>query len=631
MPEARTCVLLLALACVAPSLVAQERMSNAAPEAERYVTSGIVPLPGVLWSRQRVSLDGAWGFIVDAVDRGLRRGAAARYAIPRDERQVRGDQLVEYSWDDAPQLRVPGDWNTQTARTFWYEGLGWYRRRLPLPADTAGRRYFLYFEGANYLTHVFLNATKLGVHEGGFTPFGFEVTGKLRADNSLVVGVNSRRLADGVPVSDADWFLYGGITRPVWLVSVPQTFVRVLHAALRETPEGDRIEGRVVLDGPARARTPVRLSIAPLGVSVTLAPDTGGVAVFSVRPRNLRRWSPDQPQRYDVVAMAGADTVRDQVGFRTIATRGTDILLNGRSIYLRGISMHEEAIGNAPDQGTRTLDAASARRLLVEAKALGANFVRLAHYPHSGWMTGLADSLGLLVWSEIPVYQNDIQYSNPLTLATARRMQAANIERDYNRASVIVWSVANETPINDARNAFLRTLITDVRTQDPTRLVSAALNRSADTKDPLEIRIDDPLGEALDLLAYNTYVGWYGAYPPDSIRSTRWTTPYTKPLILSEFGADAKAGNHGDFRDRWTEEHQAWFYRETLAMADGVPWLRGMSPWILKDFRSPRRYHGKFQEYWNRKGLISETGERKIAFDTLAAFYRRKAVADGAK
>jgi beta-glucuronidase len=136
--------------------------------------------------------------------------------------------------------------------------------------------------------------------------------------------------------------------------------------------------------------------------------------------------------------------------------------------------------------------------------------------------------------------------------------------------------------------------------------------------------IDDPLVPTFDVMAVNTYNGWYSDDPLPSLPSISWRSGAAKPLIFSEFGADAKAGFHDPAHHRkFSEEYQAEYYRQTLAMAAKVPFLRGMSPWILKDFRSPRRQNPLFQQGWNRKGLISETGQRKLAFDVLAEHYRQ--------
>ncbi|MEI6418333.1 MAG: glycoside hydrolase family 2 TIM barrel-domain containing protein [Sphingomonadales bacterium] len=323
---------------------------------------------------------------------------------------------------------------------------------------------------------------------------------------------------------------------------------------------------------------------------------------------------------------AGDDIWHDRIGFRTIETRGADILLNGKPVFLRGISMHEEEISANPG---RNITPDAARALLGEIKnGLHGNYVRLSHYPHSEVMTRTADEMGLLVWSEIPVYWL-VAWDNPETLASARNMLAENILRDRNRASVVIWSVANETPVSDARNRFLRTLVADVRRLDPDRLVSAALLVERD-KAPGAPRLTliDPLAADLDVLAINTYNGWYTADRLGDLPASQWQVPADKPLFFSEFGADARAGfRAAETMQKFSEDFQAEYYRQTLAMVARVPTLRGLSPWILKDFRSPRRQNPDFQLGWNRKGLISETGQHKLAFDVLAAEYARRAAA----
>jgi beta-glucuronidase len=296
--------------------------------------------------------------------------------------------------------------------------------------------------------------------------------------------------------------------------------------------------------------------------------------------------------------------------------RGSDILLNGEPVFLRGISLHEEAIGAIP---SRAINEARARALLSIAKYdLNANFVRLAHYPHAEAMTRVADELGLLVWSEIPVYW-DIDFDNANTLALAKRMQRDNVIRDRNRVSIAFWSVANETPQTDERLAFLGELIDDVRRLDNTRLVTAALHQVRN--EGRVYVVDDPLGKLIDVVSVNTYQGWYGNMSLDRVPDIRWENPTGKPFLFSEFGAGALFGFHDAEKEKFSEEFQAEYYRATLEMVKQVPGLSGVSPWILKDFQSPRRMHGKYQEYWNRKGLISPEGHKKSAFHVLSDWY----------
>lgn len=585
--------------------------------------------------REGVDLSGEWtwsidpyragvaGFHGEAPERGQQRwlDLDVRKAMAEDNRT-----LFEFDMEHAQRTTLPGSWLAASPELRHYQGLVWYRRHFTAPAARTGR-WFLRFGAANYATVVYINGKPLGRHEGGFTPFAFEVTDQLRdGDNQITFGVDSQATATTVPPTVTDWENYGGATRAIRLVNTAETYVDA--AWVRLTPDG-KIAVEAHLDGKAAADQAVRLKIAGLPVALAGKTDAmGNWRATLAAPRALQRWSPENPKLYDVTLTAGADVWRDRIGFRTIERKGADILLNGKPVFLRGISMHEEEIGANP---ARIITPENARALLGEIKnGLHGNYVRLSHYPHSEVMTRVADEMGLLVWSEVPVYWM-VAWNNPDTLASARNMLAENILRDRNRASVIIWSVANETPVSEARNAFLRTLISDVRKLDPSRLVSAALlvRRDKDTAVPT-MTMDDPLAADLDVLSINTYNGWYTSDRLDDLPGSVWNVPADRPLVFSEFGADAKAGFHSvEALQKFSEEFQAQYYRKTLQMADRVPTLRGMSPWILKDFRSPRRQNPDFQMGWNRKGLISETGQRKLAFDVLASYYARKAKETG--
>ena len=525
-----------------------------------------------------------------------------------------GPSFFEFDLDRGPAMEQPGAWNSAVPELRWYDGLIWFQRRFDAAIQT-GRRSFLRFEAVNYRAMVYLNGKAIAQHEGGFTPFVVEVTDTLRAQgNRLVVGVDSKHDAQSIPGEITDWDLYGGITRPVKLIQAPATFID--DATLRLTDTG-RLVGSLQLNGPQAGSQPVSLRIAALNLTLQARTDAYGEARFDVAaPASLQRWSPESPTLYDVDFEASGDRVRDRIGFRTIAVRGSDILLNGKPVFLKGISVHEEEIGPNP---ARRLDEAAARRLLGEVKnGLHGNYVRLSHYPHNETMLRAADELGLLVWSEIPVYWT-VDWDNPAVLDKARRMQAETIYRDRNRAAVVLWSIGNETPVADNRTRFHAALAETVRALDSSRLVSAALlvERKGDV-----IHLADPLLSQLDVIAVNTYAGWYGDDTLEGVARLHWDVPATKPLLFSEFGADAQAGfRDPTLRRKFSEDYQADYYRATLAMAAQVPTLRGLSPWVLKDFRSPRREHPVFQKGWNRKGLISETGQRKLAFDVLANHY----------
>lgn len=617
-------LIVAALGCAVPA------MAQEAPVVLPLNTVQNGPLLVSADMRQGTDLSGPWHYSIDPYRAGIagfhgempERGQQ-RYADVDVRKAMAEDNRTLYEFDMAhsPTAALPGSWLAQTPEMRHYQGLVWYQRAFDVPAQRKGRT-FLRFGAANYTTTVYVNGQPVGRHEGGFTPFAFDVTKLLRdGANQVTIGVDSQATAATVPPPVTDWENYGGVTRPIRLITTPDTYVD--DAWVRLTRDG-RITVSAHLDGPQAANSAIRLRIGELKLELAGKTDAhGDWRATMAAPRALVRWSPETPRLYDVTIAAGEDTWRDRVGFRTIETRGADILLNGKPVFLRGISVHEEEIGSNP---ARIITPDAARALLGEVKnGLHGNYVRLAHYPHSEVMTRVADEMGLLVWSEVPVYWM-VAWSNPQTLATARNMLAENILRDRNRASVAIWSVANETPVTDARNVFLRTLVSDVRRLDDTRLVSAALlvDRAKDAAVPT-MTLADPLADVLDVMAINTYNGWYTNDRLADLPGSVWHVPANKPLVFSEFGADAKAGFHdGGAGQKFSEEFQAEYYRKTLAMADSLPTLRGMSPWILKDFRSPRRQNPDFQQGWNRKGLISETGQHKMAFDVLAHYYQAK-------
>ncbi len=570
---------------------------------------GLYPQIQNVSSRQTLSLDGDWKAFVDQYETGYYD--YRRNPMP-DEKTFFADEkfsddrtkLVEYDFDAASSLRVPGDWNTQRPELYMYEGTVWYRQKFnhtPAP----GRRSFLYFGAANYEAVVGVNGHAVARHVGGFTPFNIEVTDRLKEGaNTVIVKVDNKRVREGVPTINSDWWNYGGITRSVYLVDVPETFIRDYGVGLSE--DGKGVSAWVQLDGSA-LRQEVTLRIDELGISATAATDASGRAEFEIPVQPLR-WSPASPKLYAVQLSSQTDSVSDRIGFRSVEVDGTRILLNGEPVFCKGVCIHEES-PFAP--GGRAVGAKDDRELLGWAKDLGCNFLRLAHYPHNEEMVRLAEEMGFMLWDEIPVYWT-IDWTNPDTYANAQHQLEDMIARDRNRAGVIIWSMANETPHGEARLHFLRSLIDRARELDPTRLVSAAMEK--DYLDENTLTVQDELLGYVDIISFNQYLGWYDG-DADKCDRLKWTFPVEKPVVITEMGGGAKYGLHGERAERFTEEYQAYLFEKNLAMLDRIPELSGVTPWILKDFRSPRRFLPGIQDDYNRKGLVSEKGERKQAFE----------------
>ena len=569
--------------------------------------------------RDYVSLNGKWEYVLDPFrTEGMGGTQIYRNETPRDK-----SDRVEYSFNPAQTLWVPGSWNTQKPELMYYESNIWYRRTFDKKNLDPNKRYFVYVGAANYIATVTFNGKRLGRHEGGFTPFCYEVTDLMKREgNFLIIGVNGGRRADYIPAEVADWFNHGGITRDVLLIETPQTFINNYFMALDKSTLNEKtrvISGKMQVSGKT---LPVegRIQIPELKIDKSISVGGDGEADFSIAAKRLELWSPENPKLYNVRFIAGNDTVDDLVGFRTIETKGRQILLNGKPVFLKGICLHDEN----PLQRNRANSVEDARLVIGWAKELGCNFLRLAHYPHQENLVRLADKEGILLWEELPLYWG-IQWNNPKVLEKAKKQYEELIIRDDKRASSIIWSIANETAVVPERNAFLGELADYVRSLDSTRLISAACKKDqgVDGHPDAVYTYNDPLMKKLDIISLNEYLGWYGGSPAEC-RGKTFKMGLEKPVIVSEFGGGALQGLHGDKETRWSEEFQAYLYEECIAMFDKIEGLSGMAPWILCDFMSPLRQLHEIQDGWNRKGLISEKGKKKQAFYVLKKYYEGK-------
>lgn len=554
------------------------------------------------FTRTRTLLNGEWSYIVDPQDCG--RQVKYYNDLPQDGRALR-----EYDFDAAPKMNIPTDWNTADPQLFLYEGQVWFRRKFDW-VRKPGRRIILRFSAVTYLASVWLDGRKLGTHEGGFTPFAFDVTDLMtEGTHSLVVSVDNTRKPENVPCAQFDWWNYGGIIRDVALFELPESYIA---EGTLQCAKGDRarLVGSLRLSSP-KAGVEAAVEIAELGVKAKAVTDAEGRAAFEISAEP-ELWSPENPKLYSVTFTADGDSFTDRIGFRTIETRGKRILLNGQPVFLKGVCFHDEIPG-----GGRIHDEAQAMRLILKAKELGCNYVRLAHYPHNEATVRACEREGLMVWSEIPVYWS-ILWDSPAVYANAENQLREMIRRDRNRAGIVIWSLANETPFGEARDRFLSSLAKTARSLDDTRLISMAMLHT-DLVDGV-IPVSDTLGPWVDIVSFNAYLGWYWS-SFDVIPTVRFNIAYDKPVIVSEFGGAAIAGRHGTKDDRWTEEFQAEVYRTNLEMLSKIDGLAGLSPWALADFRSQRRPMAGVQDFFNRKGLLSEKLEKKQAFDVVRGFY----------
>lgn len=566
-----------------------------------------------VYGRDIQSLNGKWAAIPDLYDQG------ERMKIYENNKPTGKTDFYEYSFEGGMRLNVPGDWNSQSPEMKYYEGTVWYQRTFMAKAEPGTRR-FLYFAGVSTRCNIYLNGKKIISHEGSFTPFQIEVTDALKdGENLLVCEVNNNRRVDAIPAMSYDWWNYGGITRDVMLVTVPTQYIADYFVRL-EKGKKDVIALSVSLS-EAVAGKKITVKIPELKVNCEMTTDAQGKAEASVKVRSLQRWSPESPKLYNIEIASPDDKVTESIGFRNIDTRGTKVFLNDKEIFLRSISFHEEI----PQRMGRAFSPADADMLLSEARALGVNTIRLAHYPQNEYIVRKAEQMGFMLWEEIPVWQS-IDFTNDVTMGKARTMFDEMLQRDKNRCAVSMWGVANETRPSEARNAFLTRLVSDGRAKDNTRLYVAAFDIVYYQRDKDLFTMEDSFPKQLDLIGVNKYMGWYAPWPKDP-KDCHWQVCPDKPLFITEFGGEALYGQSGDetVASSWSEDYQAKLYRDNIRMFENIPNLCGVSPWILFDFRSPFRFHPTNQDGWNRKGLVSDQGMRKKAWYIMRDYYRSKA------
>jgi beta-glucuronidase len=564
-----------------------------------------------IYGRRSENLNGEWKVIVDPF------GAGDWRQVWTERKPGSKTEFVEYSFEGGPVFHVPGDFNTQMPELFYVEGVVWYKKTFDYTKKN-NERAFIHFGAVNYLADVYLNGKHLGSHEGGFTPFQFELTNGIQeGKNTIIVKVNSQRRKDGLPGLGYDWFNYGGITRDVHLVTTNDTYIEDYFVQLKKHSNNE-VRGWIKLNG-TKPDQEVRIRIPELKLDYKTRSNDKGFAALKFSSK-FQLWSPENPKLYNVVIQTETDTVSDDIGFRNIEVKGTQVLLNGKTVFFKGVNMHEER----PMKGGKAYSEADAIALLNWAKELGCNLVRLAHYPHNEYTVKLAEKMGIMVWNELPVYQH-IEFSSPEMPQKMDLMMREMILRDRNRCSVVIWSLSNETYSNTPnRDNALVELARQCKLEDSTRLITSAINTQG-YKDHT-FNVWDSLYKHFDIMSINEYLGWYVPWqgkPSD----TKWNLVVQKPIIISEFGGEAKYGSNFGPKDEaayWSEEYQEQIYKDQISMFSTTPNLVGVCPWLLVDYRSSGRMHPVYQNGYNRKGLLSEFGEKKKAWYVLQNYYKIK-------
>lgn len=552
-------------------------------------------------SRKKESLNGHWHYAVDQYDTFLRQKWFSENYYDSS-----GNTLpVDFSFDEWEFMDLPCCWNMTDRMYMLYEGSMVFTRKFIYVKQSDDERMILKIGAANYICRVFINKKYVGMHRGGSTPCYFDITDYLEHDNRIILQVDNTRRNNQVPTIDTDWFNYGGIYRDIELIRVPKIHIKDFRVALEPDSNFSKVNVSVAMSENYSGTA--KFKINELGISQNIDVNNGvGKLVFDAKPE---LWSPEEPKLYEVILECAGDKVSDKVGFREIRVRGMDVVLNGQSLFLRGISCHEDSIKN----GKALTDEERLENIHM-AKELGCNFMRVAHYPHSERMSQLADEIGLLLWEEIPVYWG-IHFDSEDTYNDAENQLKELITRDYNRASVIIWSVGNENADTDERLSFMGRLAECAHSLDHTRMVSAACLVNYEKN-----AIEDRLEQYLDIIGLNEYCGWYTAewrMLPELFANSN----PKKPVIITEFGADAYSRLRGTITDKGTEDCQAYVYERQIENIRKISYIKGITPWILYDFRCPRRTSVN-QRYYNTKGLLSaDKKHKKLAFYVLRDFY----------
>ncbi|MCU7552101.1 glycoside hydrolase family 2 [Chitinophagaceae bacterium LB-8] len=563
-------------------------------------------------SRNAISLNGQWNVIIDPT------GVGEWLQVWLEKRPQKKTDFFEYSFDGGPVLKVPGDFNSQKSELTFFEGTVWYRKKFNYTIQNE-KRLFLHFGAVNYIADVYLNGEKLGIHEGGFTPFQFEITNKVKSGiNSIVVKTNNVRQKNGLPGLGYDWFNYGGITRDVNIIETGKTYIQDYSIQLKKGSL-NTVSGWIQLDG-LQLEQKIEIKIPELNIQYKTKSDKKGLAPVDFSS-GFELWSPENPKLYKVIIKSETDSVSENIGFRNIEVKEGKVLLNNHPIFLKAVNIHEEN----PYKGARAYSRDDANLLLKAAKELGCNLVRLAHYPHNENMIREAERMGLMIWSELPVYQH-IDFADSTVPVKMDRMLGEMIRRDKNRCGVVVWSLSNETyPSTPNRDKALVELTKKCKALDSVRLITHVINSQKYLSNSFELW--DTLYRHSDLVSINEYAGWYVPWqgkPSD----VKWKVVCPeKPVFISEFGGEALFGSDygpADEAAYWTEEYQEKIYIDQVKMFNTVPNLSGVCPWLLFDYRSLSRLHPVYQKGYNRKGLLSEKGDKKKAWYIMKVYYNKK-------
>jgi len=562
------------------------------------------------------SLDGFWEMLLDPVGFGETNGKYQLREVENanfyTDRKILNYRLVS----------VPGTW-TQLPDMKWYREIAWYFKRFDWQ-KTEGQRVFVRFEGVNYHSKVWLNGAMLGTHEGGYTPFEFEITDSIRAgSNYLAVKVSPVPGPDStIPI--IGWCCHPGIIRSVSLITTPPIrLVSVrLVSALDEQNRNCEIAVDIELDGKTHKAELVIRIFDPAGQPVG---EVRGDAKEHLNKHRLKLnnpelWSPDSPNLYlaeiALKTTEGTQARNEMFVVRRFEVKPDGFYLNDSRIFIKGSAMHAmySRLGHTiPDE--------IYRRDYTMMKEAGMNAVRLVHYPHDRRVLDLADEKGLLVWDEIPLYCN-ADKSRECTRRSELNQLGEMIRFDWNHPCIFVWGLGNEIPTSDPASVSFfkeaRALATEL---DPSRPASFIDNQEVPSS-------DNQVMAYADFTSCNIYRGWYtqGLETMPSILDAIAKNFPGKPILMTEFGAGAVCGYKGltEAPVPWTEEYQAWILKANIEYFLAHPRVGGCFVWCWADFEDPTRRDNIFERNFNNKGQVDFSRAPKIAYTAVAQLFRNK-------
>jgi len=556
---------------------------------------------------KKIDINGIWDFIVDL---DPKYHTSPVYASPEWDRS-RWEKIV-----------VPGVWNLYRERYSIYEGVCWYAREFEYSPEIEDRRVILRFGGVNYRCDIFLNGEKAGEHEGGYTEFVVDVSHLIKkGKNLLAVRVDNRSLITKLPTV-LGWFNYGGIHRDVTLEIYQDVYIADLSVKGRD-------DGLLSVKGKIASinRSSFDVEIICGDITKKIEGITEEINI-SLKIPGIKRWSPEKPSLYPVkISLISKGAVLDErvinIGFRSISIEGTDIFLNGKKIYLKGISY----LYDSPVYGL-VMEKEQYQRDILLMKELGVNIIR-SHFPFPDEFLSECDRQGLMVWVEIPVYcittdkeAKGTVFSDERYKKLALTMIEEMIIQSRNHPSVVIYGIGNECETKNLEaEGFFQALSEKAREMDDRLLAYASLYGDVGV-----------VGNLVDVLGINEYWGWYDVIGAakrgreinlDKLEEKlkELTGIYKKPLVISEFGADAIPGYISESGEFWSEDYYSEFIEKSFEVFKRYP-LCGTFLFCFSDYKDPSKYINRYWDGMNYKGVVSYNRIPKKSFYTLKKIYK---------